>query len=282
MQVHVIDNTEPKLARVLADAIEEAHDVRVAVAYVSLPGFSRIESALRHSLEGGAAAEFLVGFEPTVTEATALRALRELGRAHPKLGLLCCRELTARRTFHPKLYLARRDEQMTAVVGSSNLTTGGLERNFEINLLVNADASEEVASDLSGAYNHLKFAVPRVVPDEELLGLYEEACKRSRRATRAASKDPAMREVMARFKEKAQTLPQPEAAPDDLSGWQRLVYEHVPDGEFTNRDIYAYEAKFQGHYPENRFIADKIRQILQQLEKMGLLEHPRPGRWRKK
>lgn len=74
-------------------------------------------------------------------------------------------------------------------------------------------------------------------------------------------------------------MPQPQPSSADLFGWQKLVYERLPVGEFRTSYMYRYEHEFQGHYPENRHIRDKIRQILQQLRAIGLLSHLRTEVW---
>jgi HKD family nuclease len=46
-------------------------------------------------------------------------------------------------TFHPKMYIIKVDENLgIIIVGSSNLTSGGLFKNFEINLAVELDLQE--------------------------------------------------------------------------------------------------------------------------------------------
>jgi len=60
-----------------------------------------------------------------------------------------------------------------------------------------------------------------------------------------------------------------------------LVYDAIPEGQFTNQEIYAYEREFSERYPQNLNIRAKIRQQLQILHEMGFVEHPGKGVWRK-
>lgn len=46
-------------------------------------------------------------------------------------------------TFHPKVYAFRSGKLATAIIGSSNFTKGGLEKNREANILVSGDADEK-------------------------------------------------------------------------------------------------------------------------------------------
>lgn len=62
---------------------------------------------------------------------------------------------------------------------------------------------------------------------------------------------------------------------DVLSAVRRLG---KPD--FTNADIYAQSGELRARHPENRHVADKIRQQLQILRDSGFLDHVGRGRWR--
>ena len=83
------------------------------------------------------------------------------------------------------------------------------------------------------------------------------------------------------LEQQATALRRPQVKRRDLVGWLNLVYDQLPDGEFTNQDIYKHEAEFQAWYPDNREIKAKIRQKLQELEKFGFVEHVARGVWRK-
>jgi type II restriction enzyme len=60
-----------------------------------------------------------------------------------------------------------------------------------------------------------------------------------------------------------------------------MVYDFLPDGEFTNNEVYAYKSVFKQKYPDNQNIEAKIRQQLQTLRDLGFVEHLGKARWRK-
>jgi type II restriction enzyme len=62
-------------------------------------------------------------------------------------------------------------------------------------------------------------------------------------------------------------------------GWVKLVYDHLPEREFTTNQVYENEPEFSRFYPENRTIRAKIRQQLQVLRDMGLIKHIGKSRW---
>lgn len=70
---------------------------------------------------------------------------------------------------------------------------------------------------------------------------------------------------------------------DDLRGWNYIVYllikNNMGNREFKLEEIYAYEPYFKSVYPNNTFIKDKIRQILQNLRDKGYLQFISRGKY---
>ncbi len=282
MHCELVDNQGAKFRKSLVQLVSSANDLRVAVAFLSSSGLKAIQPALDSLLQSGGQAEFLIGFEPGVTEPTALRTLADAVRKTDSLRLYCYSELRRQRLFHPKLYLARGNSEVMAAVGSSNLTSGGLTKNIEMNFVMRLDAEEEIVSDLYAAYNSLKFATMACVePSEALLSLYEEASRLARKTSWNTEKEAKRTELAARFREEANALRRPAKTPESLHGWQRLVYEALPSGSFKTSDAYAFERDFSERYPINTRIQEKIRQVLQQLRDMRFLVHVSRGHWRK-
>lgn len=281
MLVKVIDNRSIKMAQVLADGIARCSDTRMAVAFVSSSGLEMILPAVSAAISAGASLEFLVGLDLLASEPQALRQIHELASRNPRVHLFCYSDLGPNAVYHPKVYILSDDAEVQCAVGSSNLTAGGLSRNVEVNALLCADKRDEAIGDILSTYNELKFDQRRVAPDDEFLAIYEELWTRSRKLRRDASKDATQRSLEQRLREKTKHLPRPQPARRDLYGWLELVYDLIPQGEFSTKDAYAIESACQEYYPDNRNIRPKIRQQLQVLAKMGLLEHLGTGRWRK-
>jgi hypothetical protein len=107
--------------------------------------------------------------------------------------------------------------------------------------------------------------------------LYEREKKQRKREKR----DDFSRRLTEAFREKVKDLPHPSFTHRDLVGWIGMVYTSLPEGEFTNQDMYVYEDVFRQKYPDNRNIRAKIRQQLQSLRDWGLVEHLGQSRWRK-
>lgn len=109
---------------------------------------------------------------------------------------------------------------------------------------------------------------------------YADAFHKVRRAERAAGRVTAVQASVAATRQREKSLARPAAEPSDFVGWQRLVLERLPEGEFSTNDLYRFAADFRRHYPGNRNVEPKIRQVLQQLRDLHIIEHVRSGRWR--
>ncbi len=281
MKTQLVDNLSVKLSDEVAPAIENSTSCRIAVAFISVGGLSLIEAPLRRCLKRGGFAEFLVGLDLSVTEPDALRILFNMAEAEQNVRCFCFTKLGPAAAYHPKLYIANSESEATIVVGSSNLTEGGLVRNIEVNVLIQAGLNEEIVSDTFAVYNRLKFHPHRVEPDKELLALYEELYGLRRKQEQTARRGSQVRQLASRFRDKAASLQSPVPTARDLFGWQKLVYERLPAGQFSTSDVYKFEQVFSTIYPENKNIRAKIRQILQQLRALNLVQHTAKGTWRK-
>jgi hypothetical protein len=63
--------------------------------------------------------------------------------------------------------------------------------------------------------------------------------------------------------------------------WKELVHDvvSVMPRDFMLADVLKYRARFEQHFPNNRFVDAKIRQSLQVLRDQGFLRFVRPGQY---
>jgi type II restriction enzyme len=69
-----------------------------------------------------------------------------------------------------------------------------------------------------------------------------------------------------------------------LKGWKLEVFkcvQQIPNQTFTLQEITKFESQLKKTYPENNFIKDKIRQQLQNLRDLGLIEFLGNGNYKK-
>ena len=146
---------------------------------------------------------------------------------------------------------------------------------------IEAGVQEEIISDIYNTYNRLKFHPKRVIPDAEFLTLYADLCDLEKKQQLKVKSDKLSQESIKAFNDKVRTLRHPIPTVKDLVGWPKLVYDFLPVGEFTNQEVYRHENVFRKHYPGNLNIKAKIRQQLQILRNLGLIEHLSTAKWRK-
>lgn len=284
MKISFTDNITKKLYETLKPFLVKATEIRIGVAFAKYSGFSLIEEDLFSCLEKEGKIELMIGLDFRLTEPKVLRILHDIKGRHPNMTFLCFSESSLADTpvYHPKLYIINAQTEVAASVGSSNLTRGGLKTNAEANAIITANASEEIVSDIFGLYYSFKFMGNKFVPDLSYIDKYEEIYERVRKQTKLVYKEKAIVNKVEALKEKELLLPRPQPTGAELFGWQKLVFERLPEGVFKTASVYDYEKEFKQRYPENQHIRDKIRQILQQLRDVGLLEHLGKEGWRKK
>lgn len=281
MQVEIVDNTTVRMASTVSSLVERSTETRIAVAFVSQGGLALLEKPIAAALTAGKFIEFLVGLDMAVTEPKALKKMHQWTLDYEELGLYCYAKLTDTGIYHPKVYLFTSATDATAIVGSSNLTAGGLSRNVEVNAIMTSLSGDPVIEAVHESYNKLKFNPKRVAPNAELIEMYSEIFQRQRERAKAEIISPAELDLRRTFEQKANTLQHPVATRRDLVGWLEMVYDALPGEEFTNQQVYVHKERFRRAYPENKNVEAKIRQKLQELAAMGLIEHMGTGKWRK-
>ncbi|MCX7976666.1 MAG: phospholipase D-like domain-containing protein [Bellilinea sp.] len=281
MHIQMIDNVERNMASALVSAIKSAFDIRIAVAFVSSDGLSCLMPSIKEVIERGSHIEFLVGMDPRATDPNAIKELYSLLRDYSQGVLLCFVPRDSSAIYHPKMYLTKNYQFAQLFIGSSNLTQRGLIKNIEANLVIRDEINTEIVSEVYNTYYRLKYHPNRVIPDEEFLDLFSELCQKEKFYQSRLVKNQTLRQLKQNFIEKAKSLERPKPTRTDLIGWLELVYNSLPQGEFTNQEIYRFEPQFRQRYPENQNIKAKIRQQLQILHQLGFIKHVNRGTWKK-
>ena len=121
-------------SKVIKEVFSKAPDrLLISVAFAKSQGVSIIKQALEKS-EGKSTV--FVGIRNGITSFQALEMILETGA---KLYVVDTGSHTT--IFHPKMYLARFEKSVTVIIGSANLTLGGLCNNIEASSLLELDLS---------------------------------------------------------------------------------------------------------------------------------------------
>ena len=112
-------------------ALPNPTEVLVSVAFVREPGLNAVEAAIKPLAP---MARFFVGIRNDITSIQAVKRLLAM-----KVKLYAVDTGSRNILFHPKLYLAASASKAAVIVGSANLTFGGLHNNIEVSTRVNLD-----------------------------------------------------------------------------------------------------------------------------------------------
>lgn len=152
-------------ARTHADAVKnffgtkDLTRVLIGAAFVTRGGVRLVSTAM------GPHAKKTSVFAGIRNELTSIQGLEELVKLGVQVFVVDVG--TARRIYHPKVYLATSSTSAQLVVGSANLTTGGLNNNVEASILLSLDTSkvEEKAlvDEVLAAFDTLPVKQPKNV-----------------------------------------------------------------------------------------------------------------------
>jgi HKD family nuclease len=118
------------------------------VAFARTSGLDLVIEQLKSSLKNGLKARFAISLDFYLTDPELLRKLFKLGRRYP-LSLYLSR---SKWNFHPKIYALSYSERGAVLIGSANLTSGGLERNYEASALID-DPRRALTAEISEYFN---------------------------------------------------------------------------------------------------------------------------------
>ena len=112
--------------------------VRILVAFARGSGVGLVGEELASFIERGGRVQVIVGLDLDGTSPDALKSLISIGAEVRVFGT------KGSRTFHPKAFIfGDGEDYLAALVGSFNLTAGGLDSNFETGLLITLDVLDE-------------------------------------------------------------------------------------------------------------------------------------------
>src|SRR5580658_4095599 len=120
-------------------------EFRAAVAFVKRSGTKHIRDELMAFTEAGGKVRISAGIDAGGTSA---EGLTDLIKAVGKPGGIFVFKNANSSTFHPKVYLFKNQDAAAVLVGSGNLTEGGLFTNYEAAVHFRLDLNDPVHAKL--------------------------------------------------------------------------------------------------------------------------------------
>ncbi|GAA9335872.1 phospholipase D-like domain-containing protein [Helicobacter pylori] len=133
----------------------------------------------------------------------------DLNKTYKKLKFYCYGDKENNKTdivFHPKIYMFDNGREKTSIIGSTNLTRGGLESNFEVNTIF-TEKKPVYYSQLNAIYNSIKYADSLFTPNEEYLQSYDEVFSAIIKNEQKVSKDKSIQEKIKKIEKQEKLLP---------------------------------------------------------------------------
>lgn len=149
---------EQQLVSHVQKELAASHQFQVATAMVSIAGVNRLRRSIERCFDKGGTGKILIGID-LPSDPNAIETLLKIATEYSdQLELRYFRPLK-NRIFHPKLFLFKRKSgKACVIIGSSNLTEGGLIENYEANLWVQSGSivsqlAEYFDEHFEGAYS---------------------------------------------------------------------------------------------------------------------------------
>ncbi len=208
--VCVVEANGRKPLECLRSVLQFGSSVRVATAFLKRSGIGLFREDLERLLDGGGKLEVIFGLDFRITDPQAVEDLMTLARKYESAQFFAFSDdlRDDAPTFHPKLYIGEaRDGTALAMLGSSNLTRGGMDLNLEANILLQGKTSVQPMRGLIDLYEGFRRQETVFVPDEEYLARYAQVYQRVRRHGREALRDAATRSTLEELKSRQELLP---------------------------------------------------------------------------
>ncbi len=176
VQTTVIDNANHPLGEILNRELLIANEFHAASAFFNSGGLDIIKPGIERILENNGSVHIVHGADFRITDSMAIQGLVELKTRYQNMSYFvhCDWWMATRHSFHPKLYIATPDHQKyCAIIGSSNLTRGGMSENIEVNTVIRGNLSEKSVSQCLDIFQSIYDSVPLLQPDMSFVESYD-------------------------------------------------------------------------------------------------------------
>ena len=209
MAIQILSNLNYPIGNIVNQELQNANSAKMAVAFLKYSGVKVIEQSLNICLKNNGAVEIIAGLDFKTTDPQSMHYFIQLQKQVPNLKFYCYGDKGKNKTdvvFHPKIYLFEKGRETTGIVGSTNLTRGGLLTNFEVNVVIK-ETKPLYFSQLEAIYNSVKFTESVFAPDEEYLAGYSDVYKAFLQNDKRAIKDKGVQTIVRQINRRAEFLP---------------------------------------------------------------------------
>jgi HKD family nuclease len=180
MKISLVQNSDGSFSRAIQDALTWSNTLYIGAAYGSYGAFERFRTPLEAFLRNNGKIRALFDIEEFITEKRLIEELATIpGDSECKVYIRPGTPTgNPRGHYHPKFYLFHDHQRYCAMVGSANLTLGGIRDNIECSLCVTGEQNgDSLFQELNGFFNEIWSAehAINVLNHQRLLDAYQEA-----------------------------------------------------------------------------------------------------------
>jgi HKD family nuclease len=148
----------------IINSLNKTEELIICVAFLKSSGLNLILNKIK---ELKVKATFYIGLDFYLTEPKALKAIFKSGY---ELHLTSIEKTT----YHSKIYYFKNKEQNSAIIGSANLTKGGLDSNIETSISITFDNKSEINEQILKQINYINNNSNQVFNLQPILEYEEE------------------------------------------------------------------------------------------------------------
>ncbi len=170
-----------------------------------------------------------------------------------------------------------------AVITSGNLTTGGLKNNYEYGVLIENKIVDTIITDYLNVFNNHEY--PFIT--DEILNKADDiisSVPKEKQAKFEITDEDLFEEIINDEIIDEKYDGGVESVLSNLTSWKKDIFKcllEIKDDLFSLEQVYSFSGKLQELHPQNLNIEPKIRQQLQYLRNLGLVEFMKPGIYKK-
>ena len=242
MSIQILSNLNYPIGNIINQELQNAQSARIAIAFLKYSGIRVIEKSLDQCLKNNGSVEIIAGLDFKTTDPQSMHYLIQLQKSVPNLKFYCYGDKDVNKNnivFHPKIYLFQGKKETTGIVGSTNLTQGGLMTNFEANVIFK-ESKPLYFSQLEAIYNSVKFTDSVFSPDEEYLSGYSEVYKAFLQNEQNANQDKSVQDVIKNIQQREQFLP------GTVPSIKSLIIDVIKNKQQTGQEFVQLQDIYEG------------------------------------
>lgn len=146
-------NEEQSHVNELCECLKTSQKAYISVAFLKMSGLSLIMDALKKFLSNNGELQIIAGQNFGLTEPEALTCLFDLLKNHSKSKLYLYKAASADCIFHPKMYLFESKNGGKIILGSANMTKGGISSNNEVSISLECKLDSKIWEQSKATFN---------------------------------------------------------------------------------------------------------------------------------